>query len=138
MWTSKFLMLATGTMMFAVADVVARPYGAPSTACRSMRPRHGVEQDSTEEAFIITQSDVNFKEGYPVTVNLTALTERRFRGFLIKAVVGGKAAGDFVELDDSQPVVGCKGFATHTYPNFKSGVALQWNPPSGTGAVTFV
>ncbi|XP_049524605.1 putative defense protein [Dermacentor silvarum] len=134
----EFLVSAAVSMLVATMDVTARPSGAPRSACSTMLPRHGVEHHSGRTRYRLTQSDLDFEEDSLIAVNLTAMGRATFKGFLVKAIVDGEEEGDFLSGEDSQPVRGCPGFATHVDPHHKTHVALLWNPPSNEGTVTFV
>ncbi|XP_075547575.1 putative defense protein [Dermacentor variabilis] len=138
MQTFAVLLSVFVSVLVVMKGVTARPSGAPRSACGTMVPRHGTEHHSGSSQYRLTQSCLNFKEDSLIEVNLTAMGKATFKGFLVKAIVDGEEAGDFLSGEDSQPVHGCPGFATHVDPHHKTHVALLWNPPTSKGAVTFL
>lgn len=107
--------------------------GAPSLACASLQPFHGLHRPKPASAsqFFVSQSSLTYSPGSNVSVEITTHSDgRHFRGFIVQAYnsISGERIGEFVAGEHAQPMASCSA-ATHKDSGHKKSVQLVWLAP---------
>lgn len=133
---------------FTFKSSITLPQGAPESVCDTLLPFHGggIQPSTSRSPFrIVTRTDA-VNQGQILKVEIeSSIPEIAFGGFMIHArsvrppyhVVGRFASS----VDGLVKLINCGGFentATHTSPQPKPGLGLQWQAPSDfLGEVVF-
>lgn len=128
--------------------IITLPNGAPESVCDTLLPFHGggIPPATTRSPFrVVTRADA-VNQGQILHVQIESLIpELVFGGFMIQArsinppydVVGRFAPS----VDGLVKLINCRSYdnsATHTSPQPKNGLDLQWQAPSDfLGEVVF-
>merc|ERR1711997_3872 len=115
--------------------------GAPSSACRSMKPGHGNSIQTSPSPISVTLSSDNVSQGNSVTLYLTGKNGVQFKGFLIHAFdSNNNIVGTFNPSPNSK-CLSCGGYCssiTHKNAEPKSQIVSSWTaPPKYVGIASF-
>lgn len=141
------MLLKIVILSLCLKAVLSFPDGAPTAACETLTPVHGINQPRPEEmpVDVLLESNV-IREGEYLSVALRVRNDTMFgaflfRGFIIQARindpdmnVAGRVVGSF-ELTEGVKHVACPQFTpnsvvTHTSNNDKGYIRLLWRAPT--------
>ncbi|KAF4525484.1 hypothetical protein B566_EDAN002342 [Ephemera danica] len=141
-------MLAMGAMRVFLATLLfvglvrARSDGAPTAACESMTPQHGVGAQNDTSPYILEA----VQEGEVVHVTIKAEADDSFKGFFLQARDENDDAIGTFEIDTSMAkIISCpenssgnENAVTHTSSADKTEIMAMWTPPGGNARnITF-
>lgn len=131
-----FLIIA----LVAVQYATALPGGAPTAACFTLSPMHGVNQPQTSPAPVTIEVErTSIRPGDTITIRLVANADFNFRGFIVQArnVVSPNSPIGTMTAGDLSRVIDCTGQTTVTHVNNepKSVVEFQWTAPPASAGV---
>ncbi|CAF2552066.1 unnamed protein product [Rotaria sp. Silwood2] len=111
--------------------------GAPSSACKSMMPQHGVSSQSCSSSYIIESDKVQYLKSDTVHITVRGSTNSdTFRGILLiaKTKTNQNIIGTWSALGSDIRTLNCGGIdntgITHNSPSDKSSIEALWYPPS--------
>ncbi|XP_019867119.1 putative defense protein 3 [Aethina tumida] len=118
-----------------LATALAHPTGAPTEACDSMTPDHGVNPESTQlpNTISLDKTDLKAKDKLKILIEGPP-----FRGFLAEVRKQGsdEAVGKFI-ADEGQHTINCHNnkdsAITQSGRELKDKVTLIWEAPDETG-----
>lgn len=125
------------------------PSGAPTAACSTMLPNHGVGAQTTDSPYKIVVSSKNIKNDDYLDVKIESVNEvDQFRGFILRAlnrddkVIGmfsASPAATYKILNCSQITESSAwSFVTHANNQDKNSLSFQWRAPADfTGDIRF-
>lgn len=134
-------------VIFIVAAVVnfgsCHSTGAPTQACTTLTPNHGVAAQNTPPPYHVVVP-LQVQQGQTMTVTIANREPGfTFRGFIIQArsVNTQAVVGRFL-ITNNMGTVACPtlptdSVATHSNPSDKSSVALQWVAPTNFNGLVF-
>ncbi|XP_062973707.1 putative ferric-chelate reductase 1 [Elgaria multicarinata webbii] len=126
------------------STVFSYPSGEIGTACNSMLPRHrDFISQTSPPPYAISISNTSFTAGDEIIVSLTAISDSRFKGFLLQAqeIRRDSAVGSFRILNPDMQGLACNSVQnsslSHTNRRNKRNVTAIWIAPPGVGDVVF-
>ncbi|XP_050675502.1 putative defense protein Hdd11-like [Leptidea sinapis] len=116
----------------------AYPWGAPTSACKDMIPRHNTEPQEMPAPYVVTTSSKVVKAGEQIQVTVSGMSPSdTVKGLMMQARAGEKPVGTF-NIEDSNPVVQlmkCENdgdtvtHKRHDAEEDKQSITLTWTAP---------
>ncbi|XP_038076351.1 sushi, von Willebrand factor type A, EGF and pentraxin domain-containing protein 1-like isoform X2 [Patiria miniata] len=132
-------------LCWIITGVWSRPNGAPTTACVSMLPNHGVpSQAANTSPFTVTADTTDFTTEQVITVTVSSGGSVTFKGVLLQARVvdTDTPVGVFSNIPDGYQPLNCSSAddaVTHANNNVKNSLTVEWTAPSNAlGDIEFV
>ncbi|CAF1393957.1 unnamed protein product, partial [Rotaria sordida] len=111
--------------------------GAPSSACTSMLPRHGVSSQQCSSKYLIESDKLQYHTSDTVRITVRGSTnDDTFRGILLvaKTKTNQQIIGTWSVVGSDIKTLNCGGIdntgITHNSPSDKLSIEALWHPPS--------
>ncbi|CAH1773710.1 unnamed protein product, partial [Owenia fusiformis] len=138
----RSLLLTVGLCLTLLSLTSGYPTGAPSGACISMFPNHGVNPQTMPSPYQITLSKTNFTSGDEITVTLASSSGEQFKGYLCQGRYLDASMNQEIAVGSFDAPAGakqeCSGAmgngVTHSSNSLKTSVTLKWTAPNPSSA----
>ncbi|VVC99469.1 unnamed protein product [Leptidea sinapis] len=105
----------------------AYPWGAPTSACKDMIPRHNAEPQEMPAPYVVTTSSKVVKAGEQIQVTVSGMSPSdTVKGLMMQARAGEKPVGTFNIEDSNLDTVTHK---RHDAKEDKQSITLTWTAP---------
>jgi len=132
-----FLTNVFAVQLLVIKNVAGFSMGAPDSACAQMTPGHAHESQTSSPPANFTMSKTTVQPGEMIEIELAALDNTQFKGFIIQArsvKQKDQQVGSFVVSGNDASYMTCgRGIhnsITHRKSNGKSSVKAQWRAPT--------
>ncbi|XP_017300331.1 putative ferric-chelate reductase 1 homolog [Diaphorina citri] len=119
--------------------------GAPTFACKTMTPGHGVPTQTSASPYTIQTGAEEVDDAGRILVTLSSPPLQFFTGFLVQARTpeSDEAIGSFVQIPRNTQLLNCgtqaNSSVTQSTNARKTNIEMEWeSPPDYEGSVTFV
>jgi len=145
MLTFNQLLVTIVTALSMIERTSSFSMGAPDSACVEMKPGHSHKAQTGSPPANFTLSSNTVQPGQMLDVELAAIGDSQFKGFIIQArsvqQIDQQIGSFVVSGDDATPMTCGRGIhntITHRRSNGKSSVKAKWQAPSDfDGEVVF-
>ena len=127
---------------FCILNAVSSPGGAPLTACETMTPIHGANQDQTGDLPLKVIVETPIVSGQLISIRIEGTDIlQSFGGFLVQARTQNEELIGTFHLSENVGVTNCRNIfgssATHISSTQKTAVDIMWEAPITTELIVF-
>ena len=127
---------------FCILNVVSSPGGAPLTACETMMPIHGANQDQTGDLPVKVIVETPIVSGQLISIRIEGTDIRQsFGGFQIQARTQNEELIGTFHSSENVRVTNCRNIfgstATQISSAQKTAVDIIWEAPITTELIVF-